>query len=115
MSRSTERSPKTNIQEKSNQFSKSAALACTDANSKTVTSPKDKFKKANSVQTKRPLVANLSNVPSVKLDRYAGRVEKQYFYMPGKEPKPSQSEDHGGLYYSKDNYDKFFWRRPASL
>ena len=35
--------------------------------------------------------------------------------MPGKAPKPVDSENHGGLYYSKENFDKFFWKRPASL
>ena len=35
--------------------------------------------------------------------------------MPGKAPKPTDSEGHGGFFYSRDNHDKFFWKRPASL
>ena len=58
---------------------------------------------------KRPLVANLANVPTVKIASYSKRRPETLFWGQGQAPRPSDSEGHGGLFYETHNHGKFAW------
>ena len=59
-------------------------------------------------------MANLPNVPTVKIGNYAKRNSATLFYIPGQAPKPSDSEGHGGVYYNMENYGKVVWNNASS-
>lgn len=61
------------------------------------------------VGQKRPLVANLANVPAVKIANYSKRNPSTLFYPQGQAPRPSDTEGHGGLFYDIKNYSKLAW------
>ena len=63
---------------------------------------------------KRPLVAHQANTPSIRLGNYAKRKPDDYFYLPGKAPRATETAGHGGLYYSCDNYDKIVYSASVS-
>ena len=58
------------------------------------------------IGTKRPLVADLANVPTVKIGQYSKRNPDTLFYRQGEAPRSSDTEGHGGVYYSPANYGK---------
>ena len=64
---------------------------------------------ADLVGTKRPLVANLANVPTVKIASYSKRNPETLFYPQGQAPRPSDSEGHGGLFYDVKDQAKLAW------
>ena len=63
---------------------------------------------------KRPLVANLANVPTVKIGQYSKRDPDKLFYPQGQHPISSDTEGHGGVYYNTQNYGKIVWNNNSS-
>ena len=63
---------------------------------------------------KRPMVANLANVPTVKIANYSKRNPDTLFYPQGQAPRPSDTEGHGGLYYDTKNHSKIKWSNKTS-
>ena len=61
---------------------------------------------SNMIGHKRPLVANLANVPTVKIANYSRRNPNTLFYPQGQAPRSSDTEGHGGLFYDVKNYSK---------
>ena len=58
---------------------------------------------------KRPIVANLSNVPTVKIANYSKRDPDKLFWGQGQHPLATETQGHGGLFYDKGKHDKFAW------
>ena len=48
---------------------------------------------------KRPIAANQANVPTVKIGSYSKRDPKCLFYPQGKNPRPVDTQGHGGVFY----------------
>ena len=63
---------------------------------------------------KRPNVANLANVPSVKIANYSKRNSDKLFHRQGEAPQPCDSEGHGGLFYDTSKHGKFAWSSKLS-
>ena len=61
---------------------------------------------SNMIGHKRPLVANLANVPTVKIANYSRRNPNTLFYPQGQAPRSSDTEGHGRLFYDVKNYSK---------
>ena len=73
-----------------------------------------KFSESLPLGVKRPLVANLANVPTVKIGQYSKRDPDKLFYPQGQHPISSDTEGHGGVYYNTQNYGKIVWNNNSS-
>lgn len=56
---------------------------------------------------RRPIVANLANVPSVKIANYSKRDPEKLFWCQAQHPQANDTEGHGGLFYDTSNHGKF--------